>query len=78
MSDKLLDESEAEPEPKPNLLTIPAELRNRIYDFVFTVKARYLRGIVILRPKRLGEYIPSALRLLEVCYQVYNEAKGIL
>ncbi|KAK4895288.1 hypothetical protein LTR27_006631 [Elasticomyces elasticus] len=52
----------------PTLLTIAAELRNSIYELVFTADAG---------PVKLLEALPPEKALLQVCKQTQDEAAGL-
>lgn len=58
------------------LLSLPAELRNRIYEYALTVES--LDGEVSIRKRAPAESSrPSALALLQTCRQIYREARGV-
>lgn len=66
-------------EPKPSLLTIPAELRSRIYEEVFTLPIYPMHNSTAKAARFYSNRtrINTVLRLLDTCRQIHNEAKAI-
>ena len=78
-----LDLAAAEPESSCKLLSLPPEVKNRIYEYVFTVaptpvkhprnEVRFLH----LRPDTGSEQTASVLSLLSTCREIRKDAAGI-
>lgn len=60
-----------------HFLDLSGELKNRIYEYVFTVSSD-AHGLVRMVKFKRKSRTPSMLALLETCRQIKNEAEGLV